>query len=268
MINLGKRNLLGVLVDAIDYAGAVERVLEAACAKRSFSASALAVHGVMTGALDATQRYRLNQLDLVVPDGQPVRWGLNLLHGTHLEDRVYGPNLMLALCAAAAREGLPIYLYGSRTAVLEPLQARLKRRFPSLVIAGAQPSLFRQSTAAERAAMAAQIRRSGAAMTFVGLGCPRQEIWAYEHRAALPMPVVAVGAAFDFHAGLLRQPPLIVQRAGLEWSYRLVQEPQRLWRRYLYLNPAYVALLALQWAGLWHVDPASELRPSHDVGYA
>jgi N-acetylglucosaminyldiphosphoundecaprenol N-acetyl-beta-D-mannosaminyltransferase len=261
-----KLNVLGVQVDATDYREAVERIVAAALAGTGMTVSALAVHGVMTGALDPVHRYRLNHLDLVVPDGQPVRWALNFLHGAGLADRVYGPTLMLKLCERAAREALPIYLYGSRAEVLERLKARLPERIPGLSIAGAEPSRFRLLAPRERLEVAARIRRSGAAMTFVGLGCPRQEVWAYEHRETLGMPIVAVGAAFDFHAGTLSQAPAILQAHGLEWLFRLAHEPRRLWRRYLYLNPLYLSLVALQGLHLRRFDPLDFRRPDADVG--
>lgn len=243
-------DVLGIRIDAVDYAEATRRVLAAAREGRGFSVSALAVHGVMTGVLDADQRCRLNRLDLVVPDGQPVRWMLNLAHRIGCRDRVYGPSLMLAVCAHAAAEGLPIFLFGSRREVLVRLAANLEARFPALRIAGARPSRFRRLSEAEHEEMLGEIRASGAAIVFVGLGCPRQEVWAFENRDALSRPILAVGAAFDFHAGLLPQAPPRLQRAGLEWLYRLWQEPRRLWRRYLYLNPLYVALATLQVLGI------------------
>ncbi|ACL24876.1 WecB/TagA/CpsF family glycosyltransferase [Chloroflexus aggregans] len=255
MVDKGKYNLLGVLINAIDYDAAVNRVLTAAHHCQPLTLSALAVHGVMTGVLDAEQRYRLNHLDIVVPDGQPVRWALNLLYHLGLSERVYGPTLMLRICERASLEGLPIYLYGSRPQVLQQLCNNLRQRFPRLIIAGAQPSQFRRLTAEEQQAIAAHIRTSGAAITFVGLGCPRQEVWAYEHRDLLSMPIIAVGAAFDFHAGLLPQAPPTLQRLGLEWAFRLWQEPRRLWRRYLLLNPLYVSLLFAQLAKLQRFDP-------------
>ena len=266
MIAETKKKVLGVFVDATDYATAVARVLEAARASRSLGVSALAVHGVMTGALDSVHRYRLNHLDLVVPDGQPVRWALNLLHGAGLEDRVYGPTLMLELCRAAAAEELPVFLFGSSEQVLERLSDNLCGKFPGLQIAGVRPSAFGKVTPAERDAVVRQITDSGAALTFVGLGCPRQEVWAYEHLQHLAMPLIAVGAAFDFHAGLLPQAPAAFQRHGLEWLYRLVREPGRLWRRYLLLNPAGLALLAAQASGLSSIDPEGT-PPDGEIRY-
>jgi exopolysaccharide biosynthesis WecB/TagA/CpsF family protein len=263
----GKKNLLGAWIDAIDYESAVEQIIRAAKERKPLSVSALAVHGVMTGVLDRTHLYRLNHLDMIVPDGQPVRWALNLLHRTRLADRVYGPNLMLKVCARAAEEGLPVYIYGSKPDVLESLSQNLRGRFPELTIAGAQPSRFRQTSAAEKLEIAAEIRESGAAITFVGLGCPRQEVWVYEYREALEMPLLAVGAAFDFHAGLLSQAPARLQRLGLEWLYRLMREPRRLWRRYVYLNPLYLSLLVLQATGLRRFNPAEATPPADELRY-
>lgn len=267
MIDRGKGNVLGVLVDAVDYNAAVERIIMAAKARQPYAVSALAVHGVMTGVKSDEHRYRLNHFDLIVPDGQPVRWALNILHGAKLPDRVYGPTLTLKLCERAAAEGLPVYFYGSKPEVLDALTANLTARFPGLQIAGAHPSRFRKTTAAEKQVIATDIRESGAALVFVGLGCPRQEVWAYEYRELLSVPAVAVGAAFDFHAGLLPQAPPWMQRAGLEWLFRLIQEPGRLWRRYLLLNPAYVTLFLLQLTGLRRFDPVDTTPPTQEILY-
>jgi N-acetylglucosaminyldiphosphoundecaprenol N-acetyl-beta-D-mannosaminyltransferase len=265
VIDAGKRNVVGVMVDAIDYEAVVERIIGAAHERRSMSVSALAVHGVMTGVLDPAHRYRLNHLDLVVPDGQPVRWALNGLYKTRLTDRVYGPTLTLKLCETAAAESLPVYFYGSQPNVLYELSRNLCERFPNLKIAGSQPSRFRPLSASEKLEVAQSIVDSGAQLTFVGLGCPRQEVWAYEYRDLLPMPIIAVGAAFDFHAQTLPQAPEHLQRAGLEWFYRLAREPRRLWRRYLLLNPYFSWLIFLQAARLKSFDspapaPTTELR--------
>lgn len=261
MIDRGRHSVLGVMVDAVDQEAAVERIITAAIASRSLSATALAVHGVMTGVLDPVHRRRLNRFDLVVPDGQPVRWALNWMYSTHLVERVYGPDLMLGVCDRAQREALSIFLFGSRPEVLTPLQIRLQTQFPRLSIAGAEPSAFRRGTGAEASRRWQQIRESGAHIVFVGLGCPRQEIWTYEAREALSMPVVSVGAAFDFHAGALAQAPRWLQRRGLEWTYRLLREPRRLWRRYLLLNPAFLALLLLEMARIHSIAPTREPPP-------
>ena len=266
MISQGKKNLIGVLIDAVDYDSALHRIALAARSCRPLAISALAVHGVMTGYTDPEQRTRLNQLDLVVPDGQPVRWALNLLHGAGLPERVYGPTLMLKTCELAEREGFGVYLYGSTAETLVQLQESLKARYPELRISGAEPSKFRRLSIAEKAEVVERIQASGARIVFVGLGCPRQEVWAYEYREALSIPILAVGAAFDFHAGTTRQAPRWMQDRGLEWLFRLKSEPRRLWQRYLVLNPWYVSLVAAQ--GLHLRDfPTAPLESVSDVSY-
>lgn len=261
MIDQGKKNLIGVLIDAVDYKGALQRIAAAAHNRQPLATSALAVHGVMAGYADDEQRARLNHLDLVVPDGQPVRWALNLLHQTKLPDRVYGPALMLKVCQLAEREGLGIYLYGGTPKVLERLERSLVERFPNLQICGSEPSKFRRLSEEEKAEVIARIRASGARITFVGLGCPRQEVWAYEHRDLLSMPILAVGAAFDFHAGEVRQAPRWMQNHGLEWLFRLKTEPRRLWRRYILLNPWYVSLVVAQFFRLRRFSPNVHKSP-------
>ena len=267
MIDKGKKNVLGILVNAINYEAAVSKILAAASAGKPMSVSALAVHGVMTGVLDSTHRYRLNHFDLVLPDGQPVRWALNLLYDTQLPDRVYGPNSMLRICERAAEEGLSIYLYGSKASVLEALSHNLCQRFPKLIIAGTQPSKFRQVSPQEKQEIVQQIRNSGAAITFVGLGCPRQEVWAYEYRDDLSMPLIAVGAAFDFHAGTLAKSPEFLSKIGLEWLFRMIKEPKRLWKRYVFLNPLYMWLFLLQALKIKQLDPTDATPPVEEVLY-
>ena len=172
MIDGGKRNLLGVLVNVVDYEAAEENLIDAARAGEPLGVSALAVHGVMTGVLDRTHRSRLNQLELVVPDGQPVPWALNVLHHSKLRDRVYGPTLTLKVCQRAAEEKLPIYLYGSTSDVLEALAANLTRQFPDLEMAGLEPWKFRRITAEEKRQIVEQIRGSGAKSSCSGWGAP------------------------------------------------------------------------------------------------
>ncbi|MEU7903767.1 WecB/TagA/CpsF family glycosyltransferase [Actinoplanes sp. NPDC049118] len=255
VISQGKKNVLGVLVDAIDYEAATAQIIEAARERRPYAVTALAVHGVMTGVQDRAHNARLNSFDLVTPDGQPVRGALNLLHHAGLTDRVYGPELTLRVLRRAAAEGLPVYLYGSTEPTLEKLVPALEGMFPALKIAGVEASKFRGVQPGEDAEIADRIKASGARVVLVGLGCPRQEIFTYAMRPLLDMPLLAVGAAFDYHAGLLRNPPEWMQKYSLEWLWRLGLEPKRLWRRYILLNPAYVSRLAAQRLGLWKATP-------------
>lgn len=268
MIDEGKRNVLGVLVDAVDYEAATRRILEAAITRTAYGVTALAVHGVMEAVDDGSLRHRINDLDLVTPDGQPVRWGLNLLHRVGLRDRCYGPTLMAHVCEAANVAGLPIYLYGSTPEVVDRLAANLRDRFAGIEIAGAAPSRFGRVAPAELDKIAAGICDSGARIVFVGLGCPRQEVFAYELRGRIGAPIVAVGAAFDYHAGLLREPPAWIQARGLQWLWRIMEEPGRLWKRYATTNPRYLLRLLAQRSRLWRPDPASTVPPDGELGFA
>ena len=262
MIDKGKYNVLGVQLQAVDYESAVEQIVESAKSSDALGVSALAVHGLMTGALDSVHRFRLNSLELVVPDGQPVRWALNRLHGVELRDRVYGPTLMLKTCQRAADEGLPVFLYGTTSELLKRLKSNLMQSYPRLQIVGMQPSRFRCLTESERADVIAKIRGTGAAITFVGLGCPRQETWVYEMKHELSMPLIAVGAAFNFHAGALPQAPEFMQRYGLEWLFRLSNEPKRLWRRYCIYNPLFIGMLITQLMQLYDFNDCPTLEPT------
>lgn len=260
-LDAGKQDLLGVLVDALDYDAAIGKVLAAVRERRPFALTALAVHGVMTGVNDAGHRARLNAIDVVTPDGQPVRWGLNLLHGSRLRDWVSGPELVLRVLQRMAEEALPVYLYGSSPPTLDRLEQSLRQLFPTLQIAGAEPSKFRLARPGEPVEIAERIVASGARLALVGLGCPRQEAFVFGMRPLLDVPLMAVGAAFDYHAGLLRPAPTWMQRSGLAWLWRLAREPRRLWRRYLVYNSEYLFLLAAQRVRLWRPSP---YRPADD----
>ncbi|GAA0563961.1 WecB/TagA/CpsF family glycosyltransferase [Paractinoplanes ferrugineus] len=254
-----------MLVDVTDYADATDRIIAAAHERRGYAVTALAVHGVMTGVEDAAHNARLNSFDLVTPDGQPVRWALNLLHDAGLSDRVYGPTLTLKVVERAAAEGLPVYLYGSTEPTLARLVPALEKMFPALKIAGVEASKFRESTPGEPEEIAERIKASGARVLLVGLGCPRQEVFTYAMRPHLDMPLLAVGAAFDYHAGLLKNPPPWMQKYALEWLWRLGLEPKRLWRRYLILNPKYLTRLFAQKAGLWKATPPAPATAPADT---
>jgi N-acetylglucosaminyldiphosphoundecaprenol N-acetyl-beta-D-mannosaminyltransferase len=208
-----------------------------------------AVHTVMLCAEDRAFAAAVRDAALVVPDGQPLVWALRAL-GHGLTDRVYGPELMDRACARAARTGTRIFLYGGRDdGALSTLADRLRERHPGLTVAGAHAPPFRPLSAAEEQAVADEINASGADVVWVGIGVPKQERWMAAMRGRLDAPVlVGVGAAFDFHAGLVAQAPARMQALGLEWAFRLSREPRRLWRRYLRYNPRFVAAFARQYA--------------------
>jgi N-acetylglucosaminyldiphosphoundecaprenol N-acetyl-beta-D-mannosaminyltransferase len=199
---------------------------------------------------------------LVTPDGMPLVWALRLL-GVSDQQRVYGPDLMLAWCERAAHLGLPIYLYGSTEQTLAKLQANLQQRFPNLSIAGCHAPPFRTLTQAEADADLERICQSGAKVVFVGMGCPKQEYWMYRQRGQFPGVMIGVGAAFNFFSGDVRQAPRWMMKFGLEWFYRFTQEPGRLWKRYLINNPAFIILFSLQLIGHWlHHRPTKHAVPA------
>jgi N-acetylglucosaminyldiphosphoundecaprenol N-acetyl-beta-D-mannosaminyltransferase len=238
-----KVDLFGVGVSVTDYAEATAAVLRAAVRGEPAVVTAHAVHAIVTASGDPDLRAKVNTFELVTPDGQPVRWAMNLLHRVGLKERVYGPELTLRLCRAAAEAGVSIYLYGGTPEVLEKLTANLLRLCPGLQIAGAEAPPFRKLTPAEDAAVVERVNASGAGLFFIGLGCPKQDLFAHDHRDSIRAVQVCVGAAFDFHAGVKPMAPAWMQKRGLEWLYRLVKEPGRLWKRYLVTNSIFLAKL-------------------------
>lgn len=236
--------VFGIPISASDMVGVVDAITRAAKERHPMGVSALAVHGLMEAVRQNPMSSAVRRLDIVTPDGQPVRWALNLLHGANLADRVAGPNLMPALCRRAEAEGIGIYLFGSTDETCRKLVAALKRDYPNLRISGVQPDRFREATEEEDRADIDRINASGAGIVFVGRGCPRQEYWVSAHRDQIDCPLIAVGAAFDFIAGNLTRAPEFLQRHGLEWTWRLVKEPRRLFWRYASTNTSFLLHLA------------------------
>jgi N-acetylglucosaminyldiphosphoundecaprenol N-acetyl-beta-D-mannosaminyltransferase len=244
-------DVVGVPLAVIDYEQTLGWMDAMVAARRRGYICACNVHTVMASREDPELRAALlSPHALNVPDGQPLAWAIKAL-GNSLTDRVYGPELMArAFARSAAETGHRFYLYGGRDdEALVRLRTRLGRRFPGASIVGGYAPPFRSLTPDERTAIVEEINESEADVVWVGIGVPKQEKWMASMRADLEAPVlVGVGAAFDFHAGLVPQAPPRLQDAGLEWAYRLVQEPQRLWRRYLRYNPRFVAAFARQLA--------------------
>jgi N-acetylglucosaminyldiphosphoundecaprenol N-acetyl-beta-D-mannosaminyltransferase len=208
------------------------------------------VHGVMEARKDPSIRAILNDADIATPDGTPLVWALRSF-GRAEQQRVYGPNLMLTLCEQAARKGHRVFLYGGRLDTLEILQQNLMRRFPQLILAGSYSPPFRPLTDAEEADVQSMIREANPDLIFVGISTPKQERWMSSHRDTFPgVVMIGVGAAFDFHAGRVRQAPPWMQRNGLEWLFRLTCEPARLWKRYVLVTPWFLPFWAMQKAGM------------------
>lgn len=204
------------------------------------------VHGIMMAHDDPALAAIFNQAEIATPDGMPVVWALRSL-GFREQQRVYGPTLMLDVCAKAEQKGHRIFLYGGDQETLAALVAKLRERFPGLQIAGWYAPPFRPLTASEEQDVQRRIRESDADIVFVGISTPKQERWMYEHRGLFPgVTLIGVGAAFDFHAGRMPQAPTWMQRHGLEWLFRLAMEPARLWKRYLLVTPRFLPLWARQ----------------------
>ena len=242
--------MLGVPLALIDYEHTLDWI-EATVAERGRGYVCVCnVHTVMAAAEDPELRAALYASSMNVPDGQPLVWAINALGPKRLADRVYGPELMARACGGASAGSLRFYLYGGRNqGALVQLTLNLRQRFPGVRIVGGYSPPHRPLSDEERAAVVEDINRTGADVVWVGIGVPKQEKWMAQMRPALEAPLlVGVGAAFDFHAGLVPQAPGWLQRAGLEWAYRLAHEPRRLWRRYLRYNPRFVGAFARQLA--------------------
>jgi N-acetylglucosaminyldiphosphoundecaprenol N-acetyl-beta-D-mannosaminyltransferase len=240
--------VLGVPLALTDYGRAMEWMDATIAARGGGYVCCAAVHTVMLCREDPELRAAVLGSSMTVPDGQPLVWALRAL-GHPLGSRVYGPDLMAHYCERSVLNGTAMFLYGGRDqAALDQLEARLRERYPGLRIVGGHSPPHRELEPAESEAVAEEINRSGADVVWVGIGVPKQEKWMARMRDRLEAPVlVGVGAAFDFHAGLVPQAPAALQRHGLEWAYRLTREPGRLWRRYLTYNPMFVAAFARQY---------------------
>jgi N-acetylglucosaminyldiphosphoundecaprenol N-acetyl-beta-D-mannosaminyltransferase len=235
-------DVLGIPLAVSDYEEVIDWMDAMIAAGGRGYVTAAAVNLVMSAHEDPDAHAAVLGATLAVPDGQPLVWALHAL-GHARATRLYGPDLMVHFCARAARAGTPIYLYGGRTPeALGLLESRLRERFPGLRIAGGFSPPFRALSAEEEERVIADINSSGAGVVWVGTGQPKQEKWMLQMRPRLDAPLlVGVGAAFDFHAGLVSQAPHWMQRSGLEWVYRLAREPRRLWRRYARYTPRFLA---------------------------
>lgn len=259
--------ILGVPVSTLDLPACASLIMrwarDEARAEGPRTICATSVHGLIEGWRDPAFRAVLNDAALITPDGMPLVW-VGWLRGRSGMSRVYGPDLMLEICRLSAGTGVRHFFYGGAPGIAERLADRLVVRFPGLSVAGWYSPPFRELTPTELEEVVARVNGASPDVVWAGLGTPRQERWAGAVRARLRAKVVAtVGAAFDFHAGRLRQAPRLLQRAGLEWAYRLAQEPGRLWRRYLRNNPLFVILAGAELLGVTRFASAdrTERRP-------
>lgn len=234
----GKR-VLGSFIDALTWDQALSRIDGWAARRESRVVCICNAHSVVTASGEPEFQRVLNTADMATPDGAPVAWMLQRL-GFPGQTRISGPDLMWRYCEMAAQSGHGIYFYGSTPATLDLLAVKLGQSFPELVIAGRVSPPFRALSAEEDEAAVRAINDSGAGVVFVGLGCPKQELWMAAHRGRVNAVMIGVGAAFDFHAGTISRAPRWMRENGLEWLHRLASEPRRLWRRYLVTNSLFI----------------------------
>jgi N-acetylglucosaminyldiphosphoundecaprenol N-acetyl-beta-D-mannosaminyltransferase len=242
-----KRDLLGIPIAMADYEQAMD-VMDGMIARRERGyVCAVAVHALTVAHTDPEMKRALLGSTLVVPDGMPLVWASNLL-GENLQQRVYGPELMRRYSQRCAAQEHRVWLYGGRDqGHLVQLALRLRQRHEGIQIVGGYAPPFRPLTQEEEDVLVAQINEARPDVLWIGIGVPKQEKWMAHIRERLDVPVMcAVGAAFDFHAGRISQAPAWMQDRGLEWTYRIAQEPRRLLPRYLYYNPRFMLAFARQ----------------------
>jgi len=245
--------ILGMRVDLVSYENIVQQIRKWQEKDESWYVCAANVHMVMETFDAASFRKVVNDADIITPDGVPLVWLLRL-KGVKTQQRVYGPTLMLHVLEMAAGENIPVGFYGGEPSTLEQLIKRMQARYPGLNAVYSCSPPFRPLSVEEDAQVISAITKSGVRILFVGLGCPKQERWMAEHRGKVPAVMLGVGAAFNIHAGVHSQAPAWMQKVGLEWLYRFIQEPHRLWRRYLVQNPRFVLLAMAELLGILRVS--------------
>ena len=244
-----KNIILGSRVDPISYAQAIHQIIVWTQQHESRYVCAANVHMLMEAYDSPEFQNIVNAADMVTPDGMPLVWMLKCLGYTQ-QKRVYGPDLTLKLIEVAASHEIGVGFYGGTAETLAGLTASFTEKYPTLQIKYSHSPPFRELTPAEDESVVLAVNTSGAKILFIGLGCPKQERWMAAHKGRIQAVMLGVGAAFDIHAGQKPQAPAWMQHAALEWLFRLVREPRRLWQRYLYHNPRFLVLALMQLLGL------------------
>jgi N-acetylglucosaminyldiphosphoundecaprenol N-acetyl-beta-D-mannosaminyltransferase len=237
--------IIGAAIDTLSWDAALSRISAWSDRNESRYVCICNVHSVVTATQNTKFGSVVNEADMATPDGAPVAWMLRRL-GHIGQQRINGPDLMRKYCEQAQTRAEPIFFYGSSEQTLAKLKVKLLENFPNLNIAGAISPPFRKLTQEEDAAIVEQINATSAGVVFVSLGCPKQELWMAAHRGKINAVMIGVGAAFDYHAGTIKRAPKWMQDCGLEWFYRLVSEPRRLWKRYLMTNTLFLLGAARQ----------------------
>lgn len=241
-------NILGMRIAAVSMDEATRELERLILARRGGYVCVSNVHTVMESQFDPQFKRINNHADLSVPDGMPLIWAARAL-GVPLKERVYGPDFMLNFLKYSEPKGYRHFFYGGTPRILDRLKQNFEKRFSKIRIAGAIAPPFRALTPEEDADHVRQINAAHPDVVWLGLGTPKQHYWMAGHRDRIHAVQIGVGAAFDFHSGAVRQAPKWMQLRGLEWFYRLTQEPRRLWKRYLIYNPLFLMYFGLQWAG-------------------
>lgn len=253
------RNVIGFPVTALPFDTQIELMLEWGKNHLSKFVCVANVHMLIEAKQDGLLASALENADLVTPDGMPLVWMVRLM-GVPRQERVAGLDILVALCERAAAQGVSILFLGSQEAILQRIRARLEQEFPDLQIAGMEPLPFRPLTRAEDEAIIQKINQSEAGLVFVSLGCPKQERWMTEHKGKINAVMVGLGGAFPVYAGIHKRAPQLVREAGLEWLYRLIQEPRRLWKRYGSTIPPFIFLAVKQLICSQHIFPMTSQK--------
>ncbi len=252
-ISRNRVRVVSLLPDVSDHESAIRRIAELVERGRGGYVCFSTVHMVMESRDDAKFAEKVNNADLIITDGMPLVW-MQKLQGAKSAERTRANDLMIALCEYAEKNNLKVGFYGGRQEVIDSILERAERDFPKLQVAYAYSPPFRRLTEKENAEIVEEINNSETQILYVGLGCPKQENWMSAHKNKLGAIMLGVGASFDFYAGNVKESPEWMGKLGLEWLYRLTQEPRRLWKRYIILNPRFLWLAMLQLSGLKKFD--------------
>ena len=242
-INRDGSAVLNTFINAINWNDAASLIIEWGLARESRIVCLCNVHSSVTALSDHRLSTALEKSDLVLPDGAPIAWMLRR-KGYSNQERISGPDLMTKICNDLNKNGPSIFLFGTKQTTLDKLSDVLHEKYPSLLISGTLSPAYGDWSTDEESAYISSINESGAGIIFIGLGCPKQEIWMANNRQRVNGVMLGVGAAFDFHAGTVKRAPLLMQKIGLEWLHRLLRNPRRLWKRYLYTNTRFLWLAA------------------------
>ncbi|HEY9878062.1 MAG TPA: WecB/TagA/CpsF family glycosyltransferase [Leptolyngbyaceae cyanobacterium] len=234
-------NVLGFPVSVLPFETQIDLIFQWAKERSSRFVCVSNVHMLMEAHWKESFSKVLLNADLLAPDGMPLVWMLNLIRGC-CHDRAAGMDILLAACRRATVEKVPVFFLGTDTPTLERMRSRLSQEFPDLLVADMQPLPFRPLTEQEDQEVVQKINNSGAGILFLALGCPKQELWMHQHKGQVRAVMIGLGGVFPIYAGIVQHAPAWVRESGLEWLFRLSQEPARLWKRYAKTIPPFICL--------------------------